>query len=117
MMPNIDPRTLKSMMAKMGMKSTDINANAVTIECPDKLILVSNPQVMKIEAQGIVTFQISGQVSEKEKQIQPVEISEEDIKLVMEKSGVDDADKAKKALEKNNGDIAQAILELANNSQ
>ncbi|MCL5434648.1 MAG: nascent polypeptide-associated complex protein [Candidatus Marsarchaeota archaeon] len=117
MMPNIDPRTLKSMMAKMGMKSTDINANSVTIECPDKLILISNPQVMKVETQGIVTFQISGEVSESDKAAQPAEINEDDIKLVMEKSGIGDADKAREALEKSNGDIAQAILELTGNGQ
>ena len=38
-------------------------------------------------------------------------ISEEDIKLVMEQAGVD-YDSAKKALEETKGDLAEAILKL-----
>ncbi|MCL5262612.1 MAG: nascent polypeptide-associated complex protein [Candidatus Marsarchaeota archaeon] len=114
MMPNIDPRTLKSMMAKMGIKSTEIDARSVVIDCQDRQIVITNPQVTQIEAQGTLSFQVAGNVEEHAKGDEHAEpeITEDDIKLVMEKTGESDAAKVKEALERNNGDIAAAILEL-----
>jgi nascent polypeptide-associated complex subunit alpha len=111
MMPNIDPRTMRNMMAKMGIKSSEINAEKVSIECPTKVIIIDNPQVTLIEAQGVKSFQITGEISEKERSV-VIEISEEDVKLVMEKSGAGE-DESRKALAEANGDIAAAILSLA----
>ncbi len=110
MMPNIDPRTLKSMMAKMGIKSSELNADKVIISCADKDIVITDPQVTMIEAQGTKSFQIAGTITENEKSIS-IEISEDDVKMVMESSGASEED-ARKALEDSNGDIAKAILEL-----
>ena len=45
-----------------------------------------------------------------------MDVSEDDIKMVMEKSGTDDYIKAKEALESANGDIAEAIMELSGQS-
>ena len=115
MMPNIDPRTLKNMMAKMGIKSSEINASEVIIKCPDKDIIVSEPQILQIDAQGAISFQMSGSISENQKEIK-MDVSEDDIKMVMEKSGTDDYIKAKEALESANGDIAEAIMELSGQS-
>lgn len=111
MMPNMDPRTLKNMMSKMGIKSSEIAADAVTIECSDRDILVHNPQVTRIEAQGMVSFQIFGDIEEKEKSVK-VEATEEDVRMVMEKSGIEERDKAEQALRDANGDIAEAIIRL-----
>ncbi len=111
MMPNLDPRALKSLMDRLGIKSKELQAVRVTIELADKDIVIENPQVVSVEMQGQQTFQVSGDVKEVEKKAE-VEISEEDIKLVMEKSGVNDAEKARKALQESNGDIAEAILRL-----
>lgn len=111
MMPNIDPRTLKNMMAKMGIKSSEIEATRVVIESPGKEILIEQPQVTKIEAQGTVSFQISGIVSEMQRFVEP-DVTEDDIKLVMESAGIRDKEKAKQALIDAKGDIAKAILEL-----
>ncbi len=113
-MPNIDPRTLKSMMAKMGIKSSEIQATSVTIECPDRKIVIENPQVTQIEAQGALSFQIAGDVSEtpKEELESKPEVTDEDIELVASKTGISDKEKVREALEKNNGDIAAAIMEL-----
>ncbi len=116
MMPNIDPRALKSLMAKMGMKSTDIDANRVIIECKDRQIIIENPVVTKIEVQGTESFQISGTISEKDNTLD-IKISQEDIKLVMEKSGVSDKDLAEKALSETQGDIAAAIIKLKEESK
>ncbi|MDE1762375.1 MAG: nascent polypeptide-associated complex protein [Candidatus Micrarchaeota archaeon] len=109
-MPNIDPKTLKTMMARMGIKSREIPAIRVVIEGSEKDIVIENPQVMSIEAQGNLSFQISGNVTEREKQ-QQVEISEDDVKTVREQTGSDEQS-ARKALEETNGDIAEAIIRI-----
>ncbi|MGI0141664.1 MAG: nascent polypeptide-associated complex protein [Candidatus Micrarchaeales archaeon] len=111
MMPNIDPKALKAMMDKMGIKSNEIPANRVIIEGSDKDIVIENPQVVGIEAQGTLSFQISGDVREQAKN-QLVEISEDDIKTVQEQTGIDDTDKIRSALAESNGDIAEAIIKL-----
>lgn len=111
MIPNIDPKQLKNMMAKMGIKSSEIPAKRVVIESDDKDIVIENPQVIAIEAQGAVSFQISGSVREMEKD-QSVEITDDDLNTVMEQAGITDKQAALKALEETNGDIAEAILKL-----
>jgi nascent polypeptide-associated complex subunit alpha len=111
MMPNMDPRTLKNMMAKMGIKSTEIDSQRVVIETQEGEIIITNPQVTRIEAQGSVSFQISGDVAEVEKKVN-LEVTEDDLKLVGEQTGVTDMDKIRAAIEESNGDIAEAILKL-----
>jgi nascent polypeptide-associated complex subunit alpha len=112
MMPNIDPRTMKNMMAKMGIKSSEVSAERVIIEAGDKNIIIENPQITKIEAQGTVSFQISGDITETAAQTQEVAISEEDVDLVAERTGVTDKDLIRQNLKKENGDIAQTIIDL-----
>ena len=104
-MSGMDPKLVKMALKKMGVKQEDIGASRVIIETVDnKKIFINNPQVSKVDMAGNVSFQISGDISEEE-------FSEEDIRLVMEQTNVS-REKAKKALENNSGDIAQAILEL-----
>ncbi|EQD29545.1 nascent polypeptide-associated complex protein, partial [mine drainage metagenome] len=69
MMPNIDPRTLKNMMAKMGIKSSEVEAEKVVISCADRDIIITEPQITMIEAQGTTSFQIAGTITEQEKQV------------------------------------------------
>ncbi len=111
MMPNMDPRALKSLMEKMGMKSTEITASRVTIESGDTNILISDPQVTRIDAQGVTSFQISGKVSEQKAKV-IVEISADDVDAVAASSGITDKDRIMAALQAENGDIARAILRL-----
>ena len=113
MMPNMDPRAMRNLMAKMGIKSTEIDAERVIIESGDKRIIIQNPQVTKIEAQGTVSFQISGDISEIEK-VQPANVTDEDVDLVAEKTGITDKDLVRSKLVEENGDIAKAILDLTN---
>lgn len=113
MMPNLDPKALKSMMDKMGIKSTEIPASKVTIECTDKQIIINNPQIMEINAQGNVSFQISGDIIEGAIEEPKAEITEDDIKTVMEQTGSDHGI-AKSALDATNGDIAEAIINIKN---
>lgn len=110
MMPNIDPRQLKQMMERMGIKSTDIEAERVIIVGKERDIVIENPQVTSIMAQGNQSFQVVGDVKEVDKI--SAEIGEDDVHMVMERSGVRDETRARSALQETNGDIAAAILKL-----
>ena len=112
MMPNVDPRQLKKLMDSMGIKSSEIRAGRVIIEGEEMDIVIENPQVTRIDAKGNVSFQVSGEVREVEKNAAKVEIGEDDVKLVMQQAGVSDESLARSALEETNGDIAEAILKL-----
>jgi nascent polypeptide-associated complex subunit alpha len=116
MMPNIDPRTMKNLMAKMGIKSSEISAQRVVIETSDKNIIIENPQITKIEAQGTVSFQISGEIKESEKALQ-INITDEDIDLVAEKTGLTDKELIRNKLMEEKGDIAKTILDLTNEKE
>lgn len=115
-MPNIDPRTMKNLMAKMGIKSSEIEAERVIIETKEAKIVIENPQVTKIEAQGMVSFQVSGDVTESARETPSASITEEDINMVSEKTGITDKELIRGKLAENNGDIAQTILDLTNDS-
>ena len=64
---------------------------------------------------GQENFQISGNVVERELSTTP-SISEEDVKTVMDQTGVDE-NTAKEAIEKAKGDLAEAIMNLAESNE
>ena len=100
---------MQGMLRQLGMKQEDIDAEEVIIKCSDKNLFIRNPSVTKINFHGKDMFQISGDLSE---QNSANEISVEDIKTVAEKAKVDEK-KAREALEKAEGDIAEAIISLS----
>lgn len=108
MFGGINPKQMQGMMKKMGIAQEEIDASRVVIECEDKNIIIENPSVMKIKMQGNESFQISGEVSEEGKS----SFNEDDVEIVMNKTGKSKGDVVE-ALEKNDGDIAQAIVELS----
>jgi len=110
MFPGVNPKQMQQMMRKMGIQQSEIDATRVIIQCSDKEIVIENPQVTKVNMMGQETFQIVGEITERKSSSTP-EISEEDIKTVMEQAGVSKAE-AKKAIEEANGDLAEAILNL-----
>ena len=110
MFPNMDPKALKGMMDRLGIKSRNIESSRVVIHCSDKDIVIDEPEVTLIEGQGMRSFQISGDVSEVDKA--RIEISEEDVEFVKEQAGEDDTELVRKALEETRGDIAKAIVKL-----
>ena len=110
MMPGMNPRKMQQMMKKMGIQQVDIPATEVIIKTADQEIIITNPNVAKVNAMGQETFQIVGEQVERALSTE-AEINEDDIKTVMEQSNVDE-DKAKDALEKSKGDIAEAIIGL-----
>jgi len=109
MFPGINPKKMQAMMKQMGIAQDEIDANRVVIECDDKNIIIQNPSVVKINMQGQENFQISGDVSEVENSEEAEDSSEEDIKVIIEKTGCSE-DEAKKALEKADGDLTEALL-------
>lgn len=111
MLPSgINPKQMKKMMKKMGISSEDIEAEQVIIRCVDREIVIENPSVVKTNMQGQQIFQIQGDVSES-KVDDSVDISQEDVELVMAQANVSE-ENAIKALDEADGDLAEAILKL-----
>ncbi|MBW2967783.1 nascent polypeptide-associated complex protein [Candidatus Woesearchaeota archaeon] len=110
MMPGMNPRKMQQMMKRMGIQQVDIPATEVIIRTPDKELVVVNPQVAKVNMMGQETLQIVGDIHERELDTTP-DISEEDIKTVMEQANVDE-ETAKKAIAEHDGDLAEAIMSL-----
>ncbi len=107
----MNPKQMEGMMKQMGIKSKPIDAKEVIIKTGEGELVISNPQVTEITMQGVKTFQIMGDVSERAGG--PAKAyTEDDIKLVMEKTGCS-KEKVEGALEKSGGDIAAAIVELS----
>ncbi len=101
-----DPKKMKGMMKQLGINQEDVSAKRVIIEQEDGKIVIDNPSVQKIKMQGQESWQIVGEARE-----EALGVSEEDIKLVMEKTGAT-KEKAKAALEETK-DIAEAIVKLS----
>lgn len=108
MLPGMNTKQMEKVMKRMGIKQEEIPANEVIIKTDDKEIIIRNPQVSKVNAMGQETFQIVGEVEERELK---KEIPEDDIKTVADQANVN-LEKAKEALEETGGDLAQAILNL-----
>jgi nascent polypeptide-associated complex subunit alpha len=128
----INQKQMKRMMERMGMDQNEIEAKSVIIVTKyGKNIVFNEPNVVQMNMMGQEMFQIVGeyQIKHREVEIEKDEeddeeieeeiqetseskISQEDIDLVSEKTNKSKED-AKKALEKSNGDIAQAIISLS----
>ena len=106
----MNPRQMNQLMRKFGISVKEMeNVEKVIIQTDTKEYIFEDSEVTIMDAQGQKTYQISGKpriVERKE------EIPQSDIDLVVEQTGKTAAE-AKKALEKTNGDIAQAILKLS----
>jgi nascent polypeptide-associated complex subunit alpha len=110
MFPGVDPRQMQGMLKKMGISQEDVDASRVIIEKTDNSkIIIDNPSIQRIKMQGQETFQIAGDISEESGEEC---LSEEDIQTIIEKTGVSEKI-ARETLEKNNGDLAETILELS----
>jgi len=108
MMPGMNPRDMQKAMKKMGIKQEEIDAVAVVIRAKNKDIIIRNPSVQIIDMMGQKSYQISGDEEIREIE-EEIEISEEDIKTVMQQGNVS-KEKAEAALKENKGDLAAAIL-------
>jgi len=111
MFPGVNPRQMKQAMKRMGIQQQDLDAKEVIIRLEDKELVFANPSVSKVNMMGQETYQVVGEPAEKPLSTAP-EISEDDIKTVAEQANCSE-EEAKKAIEAANGDLAQAIMELA----
>ena len=102
----INPKQIEQAMKKMGIKQEEIQADEVIIKSAGKEIVISNPQIVKVNMMGQESFQISGEVSERSAE----KFSQAAIKLIVEQTGASE-EEAKTALQET-GDIAAAILKL-----
>ncbi|AEK73528.1 nascent polypeptide-associated complex protein [Thermococcus sp. 4557] len=108
-MMGMNPRQMKKLMRQMGIKMEELDGvEEVIIRMENKEIVLKEPVITIITAQGEKSYQI---VPGSEEVRAIVKVSEEDVQLVMEQTGVD-YETAKKALEEANGDLAEAILKL-----
>jgi len=110
MIPGMNPRQMKQVMKQMGIQQVDVAASRVTIETPDKMIVIDNPQVAKVNMMGQETWQVIGSAREEALDTTP-EISDEDVETVVAQTGASVED-ARKAIEDASGDLADAILKL-----
>ena len=107
MFPGMNPKDLQKAMKKLGIKQEEIDATEVIIKCPDKDLIIRNPQVSKVNAMGQETIQIVGDIEE----LKSAKFTEDDVKTVAEQAKVSEA-KAREVLERNNGDLEKSILDL-----
>jgi nascent polypeptide-associated complex subunit alpha len=107
MFGKINPKQIEGMMKKMGIAQQTIDAKRVIIELEDENIIIDEPSVIKINMQGQESFQITGEARLEENE----SFNEQDIKMVIEKTGAK-KEEVMQFLKENNGDIALAIIEL-----
>lgn len=110
MIPGMNPRQMKQAMRRMGIQQEEIDAKEVIIKLEDKEIVISNPQVSKVNMMGQQTYQVVGEESIRDLDSTP-EISEDDVKTVVEQTGASE-EEAKAAIEECKGDLAEAIMKL-----
>ena len=108
MLPGMNPRQMRQAMKRMGIQQEDLEVREIVMKLEDKELVFRNPEVAKVNMMGQKTYQIVGEPEERS--LEP-EISEEDIKTVMEQANVSE-EKAKKALDETKGDLAEAIIKL-----
>ncbi len=100
------------MMKKLGIDVQDIrDVQQVIIKTAGKDYIFDDATVSVMKAQGTETWQVSGSPKEVEHEVELV-ASAEDIEMVMEQTGCDEA-AAKKALKDAKGDLAEAIVALS----
>ncbi len=123
-MTRMDSRRARRMMKQMGMNMNELgDIKRVILQGDNKEIVIEGPQVTSINVQGTKMYQVAGGTETERKpqtgaatEVAPVEeakleIPEADILLVAQQANVS-IDKARAALEANEGDLAQAIIKL-----
>ncbi len=131
-------RAMRRKMSQQGIENMDmLEVNRVTMELDDKVLVFDQPQVVAVAQGGVTAYQVIGEPEElspdevenlpaagvmdvdiedvEEGEIEPmsVEIKPEDIELVAAQAGCS-KDEAKAELERTNGDLAKAILNIMN---
>ncbi|MEK6847361.1 MAG: nascent polypeptide-associated complex protein [Nanoarchaeota archaeon] len=109
MFGGIDPKKMQQMMKQMGIKQEEVDALRVVIDKVDGgKTVIDNPSVVKIVMSGQESWQISGEAREESGD----NFSDEDVKLVMGKTGKSEKE-VRDVLGECGGDIAEAIVKLS----
>ena len=100
-----DPKKLEKLMKKLNLNVRQMEADEVVIKGKQKTLVIKKPEIMITDMMGREVYQITGDVEES------MPASEEDILMVMEKTGKDRKTAVEK-LEELDNDLARAIMEL-----
>jgi len=103
----INPKQLEKMAKRMGIQASPVEAEEVIIKTSEKEIIITNPQVSKVNMMGQETWQITGEAKEKPKK----PFNDEDIDTVINQTGAS-RDEVADALEAAHGDLAEAIMKI-----
>ncbi len=107
----MNPRQMSMMMKKLGIDVDELDdVQEVVIKTPAKDYVFRDASVSVMKAQGTETWQVSGIPEVVEHEVK-LAVSPEDIAMVVEQCGVDEAT-AKATLEET-GDLAEAIVKLS----
>ncbi|MAG39857.1 nascent polypeptide-associated complex protein [Candidatus Pacearchaeota archaeon] len=107
MFGGVNPKQMQGMMKKMGISQEQLPVKRVVFEMDDGNLVIEEPGVMKIKMQGQTSYQVTGEAVEEELS----SFSDEDVNMVIEKTGKE-KEEVVKALEESDGDIAEAIMSL-----
>jgi nascent polypeptide-associated complex subunit alpha len=112
----MSPKKMKGMLKNMGIDINELEGvQEVIIRLPDKEIVIQHPSVAVMDAHGVRSYQISGEVGEREismpDQEAPLSIPDSDVELVVSQTGAEAGD-ARAALLEVKGDLAAAIIKL-----
>lgn len=100
-----DPQNMEKMMKQMGMDMEQVDAERVVVETADGRELVFEaPDLHRMDVKGKTLFQLQGDYEERDTS------AEEDLELVMEKTGAS-REEAEAALEEHD-DLTDAIMSL-----
>ncbi len=106
----VNPRQMRMAMKRLGIQQEELEAEEVIIRLKDKELVISSPQVSKVNMMGQETYQVVGEASERSLSSAP-DISEEDIRTVAESAGVSE-EVARDAINEAGGDLAKATMSL-----
>jgi nascent polypeptide-associated complex subunit alpha len=120
----LNPSKMKQMMEQMGIDIEDIDAEEVVIRTGEADLVFTDAEVQRMDAQGQQTYQVVGSPERRERDAgaatggtddgaEPDEggVPEADVELVAQRTGVSE-DRAREALEAEDGDLAAAVERL-----
>jgi len=110
MLPGVNPRQMRQVMKKMGVQQEELDVKEVIFRMADKDLVISDPNVSKVNMMGQETFQVTGDLIERAQETTP-NISNEDIQTVVDQTNCSKKE-ALKAIENHDGDLAEAIMSL-----
>nr|WP_319538964.1 nascent polypeptide-associated complex protein [uncultured Methanospirillum sp.] len=114
MIPGMNPRKMKQVMKQLGMDVRPVeDVQEIVVTTPKGRYVFDQAEVAIMKMQGVTTWQITGEPRFEDAVL---EIPDDDVSLVAEQANVP-MDTARAALEASKGDIADAILKLAGNSE